>query len=360
MDKCRRYVCLVVNNLAGAYPLRRIDASSLFYPMNQAVNQVRFALPPDELQLPPPTISFSPSRSSFGKGILDFFGLFGHGQKKTLLAAMDYQGVSFMYDVDDCIITDITKPQAPKLWEPISVALGDALYVMDSKLIPGRRSCFDALMLGPSKDLLCTKSQWNWCSLQPPPFIFEPGYKTTRIGAYTVFGPSSILISVPNIGTYSFDTVSSSWNKAGDWELPFHGRADFISEYGVWLGFSAEGNQLCYFSDLRASMQQQQALDIVWDDPNLQLFLNNPTPLRYTCILSSQLVYLGSGKFCVAKLFERVENEVIEEGYLPQNESFVVLTGLVAKPGKFARGIEMTPHKSLLYKLGGIGNCWVF
>ncbi|CAN6183331.1 unnamed protein product [Urochloa humidicola] len=35
MDKWRRYVCLAVNQFGyGTYPLRRIDASSLFYPTN--------------------------------------------------------------------------------------------------------------------------------------------------------------------------------------------------------------------------------------------------------------------------------------------------------------------------------------
>ncbi|CAL5082996.1 unnamed protein product [Urochloa decumbens] len=363
MDRWRRYVCLVANkNCTGTYPLRRIDASSLFYPKN---NQVRLAdTPPEEHPLPLPYISFSPSRSSFGKGILDFFGLFGVGEKKTLLAAVDYRGVSLMYDVDDRVITDIATPQVAKRGEPVSVALGDALYVMDGKLIPGRHGgCFDALTLGPSKDLLCTRLQWDWRTLQPPPFMLEPGYKTTRICAYTAVGGSSILISMPNIGTYSFDTVSSSWNKAGDWELPFHRRADFVPEHGVWLGFSAQDGRLCFSSDLGASMQRQPALDVLWDDdPTVKMISCDDLqwPQKYTRILKSDLVHLGSGEFCVARMFERVENVLTEHGCIPQVEAFVVLTGLELKPGECGRGIEMIPHKSLLYRSEGMAYCWVF
>ncbi|CAN6323015.1 unnamed protein product [Urochloa humidicola] len=360
MDKWRRYVCLAVNQFSyGTYPLRRIDASSLFYPTNPTKVTT---MPPDEAPLPDPCISFSPSRPRIGTERLDFFGFFGLGQKKTLLAAVNYNGISHTYDVDDRIriISEIASPQEPKRCEPVTVALGDALYVLDRKLIAGILRCFEALTFGPPKELLCGSSNWQWSTLQPPPFMFEHGYKTTDIDAYTVVGGSDILISTPDVGTYSFDTVSSSWDKVGDWKLPFHGRADFFSEYGAWLGFSAEDNRLCCSLNLGASTQRQPVLDMVWDDPSLQLVLDDPNQKGYTRVLKSQLVHLGSGKFCVAKLLERVENELTELGNIPQIERFTVLTGLVLKHGKFGRRIDMIPHKSVLYKFEGITNCWVF
>jgi hypothetical protein len=143
-----------------------------------------------------------------------------------------------------------------------------------------------------------------------------------------------------DVGTYSFDTVSSScsWDKVGDWELPFHGRADFFPEYGAWLGFSAQDDRLCYSSDLGTSMQCQPVWDMVWDHPNLQLVLDGPNPRTCTRVLQSQLVHLGCGKFCVAKFMETVENELTEHGIIPQTERFV----------EFSRGIDMIPHKSTL------------
>ncbi|CAL4926678.1 unnamed protein product [Urochloa decumbens] len=311
MDKWRRYVCLAVNQFGyGTYPLRRIDASSLFYPTNPTNVTT---MPPDEPPLPDPCISFSPSRPHIGKGSLDFFGFFGLGKKKTLLAAVDCNGVSHTYDVDDRVISEIASPQEPKGCEPVTVALGDALYVLDRKLVAGRLRCF-----------------------QPPPFVFEHGYKTTSIDAY------------------------SSWDKAGDWKLPFHGRADFFSEHGAWLGFSAEDNRLCCSLNLGASTQRQPVLDMVWDDPSPQPVLDDPNQKSYTRVLKSQLVHLGSGKFCVAKFLERVENELTELGNIPQIERFAVLTGLALKPGEFGRRIDMIPHKSVLYKFEGISNRWVF
>ncbi|OEL24924.1 hypothetical protein BAE44_0014056, partial [Dichanthelium oligosanthes] len=151
------------------------------------------------------------------------------------------------------------------------------------------------------------RSHWDWRCLEPPPFVSDAGNKATHIGAYTVVGGSDILMPTPGIGTYSFDTASGSWSKAGDWELPFYGRADFFLEFGAWLGFSAEDNRLCYSSDLGASMQRQPALDMVWDDPTPQMVWgdqNYEYPQKYTGILKSELVHLGSGKFCVARLFE--------------------------------------------------------
>ncbi|KAF8737140.1 hypothetical protein HU200_014194 [Digitaria exilis] len=300
----------------ASYPLRRIAASSLFYPSaNQAKSSTTHhtPMPLDEPPLPRPCISFMPSRSSWGKGALDFFGFFGVGKNKTLLAAVDYRGVSYTYDVDGRVVGDIATPQEAKSHRPVSVPLGDALYVLDRNLIPGRRGCFDALTFGRAKDLMCTRLHWDWRSLQPPPFMSEPGYKATGVSGYAVVGGSGILVSTGDVGTHCFDTVRGSWDKVGDWELPFYGRANFLPEYGAWVGFSAQDNRICYLTELGASMQRQPELDMVWDDPTMQV---------YTNILKSQLVHLGSGKLCVARLFERVENEYTEHGNIPQVEGF--------------------------------------
>nr|CAB3457970.1 unnamed protein product [Digitaria exilis] len=243
MEKLRPYVCVAVNNFTrGTYPVHRIDASGLFYQKDQGKVTTT---PPVEHPLPRPCISFSPSPCRSGCGVLDFLGLFGLCQKRNLLAAVDYQGVSRVYDVDDCIVNITPAPQEPKCCEPVSIDLGGAFYVLDRQLIPGRQKCFEALTFGPPN--LFGTPRWHWRSIQPPPFIFDPGYETTRIGAYTVVGDSSIMISTP-LGTYTFDTMSSSWDKAGDWELPFHGRVEFFPKYGAWLGFSAQDNRLCYSS----------------------------------------------------------------------------------------------------------------
>ncbi|XP_062193617.1 uncharacterized protein LOC133897047 [Phragmites australis] len=74
----------------------------------------------------------------------------------------------------------------------------------------------------------------------------------TSAHARSSLAPAYFWISTPGVGTYSFDTASSLWIKAGDWELPFRGCADYFTEYGLWLGFSSQCSLLCS-SDLAAS-----------------------------------------------------------------------------------------------------------
>lgn len=90
----------------------------------------------------------------------------------------------------------------------------------------------------------------------PPPYVLAPGYVSTAITAYAVVNDTEIWVSAPGIGTYSFDTSArvDPWSKAGGWELPFRGRADYFPEYGLWLGFSSrDGMLLLCSSDLRVA-----------------------------------------------------------------------------------------------------------
>ncbi|RLN28773.1 hypothetical protein C2845_PM05G02760 [Panicum miliaceum] len=54
-------------------------------------------------------------------------------------------------------------------------------------------------------------------------------------------GPTRILVSKERIGTYSFDTAAEAWSKAGDWTLPFSGRAEYVPEHGLWFGLGDDG-----------------------------------------------------------------------------------------------------------------------
>uniref|UniRef100_A0A0D3F0L2 Uncharacterized protein n=1 Tax=Oryza barthii TaxID=65489 RepID=A0A0D3F0L2_9ORYZ len=61
----------------------------------------------------------------------------------------------------------------------------------------------------------------------------------SQICGYAVVGESRILVSTHSHGAYSFDTASAAWSKAGDWSLPFRGRAEYVPEHGLWFGLSA-------------------------------------------------------------------------------------------------------------------------
>ncbi|XP_022678899.1 uncharacterized protein LOC111255822 [Setaria italica] len=215
---------------------------------------------------------------------------------------------------------------------------------------PVSRCGFQALTRDTPKDDATGKLGWGWHRLRPPPFVLEPGYRTTRIDGYTVVGGSAIWVSTPGI-----DTVRGSWSKAGDWELPFQGRADLFPEYGAWLGFSSRDGRICCSSGLEAMAQRAPGLDAVWDGLHLP---GKWTPLK------SRLVQLGpgGGKFCLAILYERIDNEVFDQVTIPQVERCAVFTGLVLKRGgSDGMGLEMTKHKSRIYRFqGGTTTGWVF
>ena len=89
-----------------------------------------------ETPLPRPHLHFTPSRTKDGDGALEFLGLFGRRQTSHL-AAVDYRGVSHMYDAQNRTIHGIVPPNEPKYRNPVSLAVGEALYVMDSAPVPG-------------------------------------------------------------------------------------------------------------------------------------------------------------------------------------------------------------------------------
>ncbi|CAL4928692.1 unnamed protein product [Urochloa decumbens] len=352
MRHWRRHVYLLVNNFNRAtYPLRRIDASSLF--SSNTAGTASRSMKLEEARLPNPFISFTPPQDKHGNGRLDFFSLFGPGKNKSLIAGADQNGLTFMYDLDQRAVHRQVCLNEPKICNPISVTAGQDLYVLDSKLHQGG---FEAL--GYKYKLageLLASPDWRWHSLPPPPFLLDPGYTPTGITACTVFNDSEILISMPGFGTYSFKIASSSWRKAGDWELPFRGRANYFPEYGLWLGFSSQDNMLCS-SDLKAASSMQSGPELVlnkdWEDLREQ---EGWIPRR------SFLVHLGFGKFCAAKFFQTFHKEPSEEGYICSHiDNFAVLTGLTLHRGEANGELQMIRHMSQIYYFHAMTSGWVF
>jgi hypothetical protein len=66
---------------------------------------------------------------------MEFMGLFGRGETGTLLAGVDYGGgaslASLAYDVQERVVRPIASPHGTKFSDPVSLAVGEALYVMD-------------------------------------------------------------------------------------------------------------------------------------------------------------------------------------------------------------------------------------
>ncbi|KAL6648942.1 hypothetical protein ACP70R_013166 [Stipagrostis hirtigluma subsp. patula] len=291
-------------------------------------------------KLPEPDLSFA---ARDGEGNMEFFALFGRGENKSLIAAVDQNGFAIMYDLDGRVVHYMANPHKPRKFSTVSLAVGDGLYVMDRCLHSDSRGGFEALTFDKSD--WTGLPYWRWHCLELPPYVHEPRYKPTTIGACTVVGGSSIWISVPGVGTYGFDTVRASWSPApvASWELPFNGRADYFPEYDQWLGFSSETNKLCSWDMSAATGSSEPVLCNVFEDVEV--------PHDWT-LESSHLVRLGPGMFCVAKFFERVFNTENSEGFIFRPaESFVVLTGLMLKPrDNGGKRLEATMHKCRVYK----------
>ncbi|RCV08714.1 hypothetical protein SETIT_1G349100v2 [Setaria italica] len=112
---------------------------------------------------------------------------------------------------------------------------------------------------------------------------------------------------------------------AGEWALLFYGRVEYVPEHRLWFGFSSQ----------------------VWDE------LTPPLPKRWIPV-ESYLQSLGTGKFCIVKTFDTVEEGWCREknGNMFKNvERFAVFTGVKVERG--SRGaFRMIKHKSRRYSFG--------
>ncbi|KAF8780394.1 hypothetical protein HU200_001507 [Digitaria exilis] len=346
----RRHVYLLVNNFNRAtYPLRRIDVSTLFSSTDTASSTKL-----SEAPLPQPFISFAPPRGTCFYGKLDFFSRFGQGKNKSFIAGADQNGGTFLYDLDQRTVHSQVRLNQPKMVNTISVAARDALYVLDNEPHPG--GCFEALRCQPSRELVLVP-KWRWHSLPPPPYVLEPGYTPTSIGAYTTVNSDCFIwISTPGLGTYSFNTLLSELRKEGDWELPFRGRADFFPEYNLWLGFSSKHNMLCSSTLDKPDGQggRPVLLNTDWDE-DLQAH-ESWIPGK------SFLVKLGFGKFCVPKFFQthHKERTAYEGDVIGDIQNFVLLTGLTLLRTGVNGELRMIRHGSQLYYFQTMTNGWVF
>ncbi|BAS93234.1 Os05g0302200 [Oryza sativa Japonica Group] len=128
--------------------------------------------------------------------------------------------------------------------------------------------------------------------------------------------------------------------KLAKWTLPFHGRIDYVPEFNLWFGLSAEARRLAA-ADLSA-MDSQPQLVGPWKELNL--------PEEWRECKDPQLVNLGSGRFCIARFF-RSNSDF-------GNEPIAVFTGVEVVPhvgdanGNANKGsngkvqLQMIPHRS--------------
>ncbi|KAF8722369.1 hypothetical protein HU200_022477 [Digitaria exilis] len=148
------------------------------------------------------------------------------------------------------------------------------------------------------------------------------------IGAYAVVG-STIYVSsaVSGIGTYSFDTLKWAWRQAGQWMLPFYGKAEYVPELNLWFGLSSSRPFHLCAADLSAlDFQRPPTVQHTWVDLDMP---KNWNPYNST-----------SSTWALA-------------GFAPPRHSlFVVFTGLEVVrscDGKSLECVRMIKHKSRFY-----------
>jgi hypothetical protein len=113
----------------------------------------------------------------------------------------------------------------------------ESLYVMHG-VRDGVAPRFHVLRFGSTR----VGEGWYWQSLPPPPFVSDDDGPDAVVSSYTVVdGGRNICVSsyAAAHSTWCFDTVRGEWCHAGDWEMPFDGRAEYLADLDLWLGLSS-------------------------------------------------------------------------------------------------------------------------
>ncbi|XP_062209059.1 uncharacterized protein LOC133910828 [Phragmites australis] len=270
----------------------------------------------EDARLPPPAMTFYPT-ASIALGNVDFFPL--GGSKDDDVVALDHDGSALL----GCStappfravrILPALEPHRPKgRISPMSLTAGDSLYIVEMHPFYTKPGCFEVLTQSPTGSVDDIPRQggrspcWYWRSLLPPPFAYACYHDCVTtcgpdrardygIAACAVVGSDSKLWMTAAGRTRSTRTGPGS--APGDRALPFHGRAKYVPEHGLWFGLGSSGwdnrvHCLCA-SDLAAA-----GACSVWKWYGMEPPSDQWSPAQESC-----LVPLGSGKFCVARFFE--------------------------------------------------------
>jgi hypothetical protein len=362
MALSRRLLNLIVDNRTpGAKSLCCIDlASKHFFDKTPAQpgladdKAAEAALKMERIQLPNPIFNFVAARSDLdGPWKIDCFPF---ADRRVICA--DQWGRSFLFEADRCRVVTMPRLHQPKVM-PISLFIpspdvndldgstGGNLFIMERVTKPGFCNQFEAFIYCHPERNRYFKS-WDCQLLPPPPYISDATYlgMCPKITSYTVLGDDiHICISVEGIGTYRLDTRSRTWSEVGKWNLPVYGKVEYLPELKLWFGFSGEA-------------QDFAAVDLSSMDSQPQLVGTCKEfypPEEWKQCKDSQLVNLGSGKFCIARFFHTRTpdsgNELIE-----QNITVLTCVEVVRRVhdgnGNDSTGtveLQMIPYKSRCY-----------
>lgn len=369
----RRFVYLVTDDAKRHnFSLRRIDMARFFFPKHERDRLLTGAPPLEEGRLPPESMKFIPPTPKFGNARMHFMLLSGpdkvvstcNGSRtddKVVVA--DQAGRILVYDSECDSVGTLCNLAAPKS-SPISLTVGRGLYILDKYFHGSCEHCFERIM-HDDPDSISDDDEWFRCvtkdredlnceSLPPPPYVqlLAAGSSIGRhpgpITTYTVDGSgTSIWVSNPNLGTYSFDTLSRVWTKPGDWGLPFYGHAHYVSEHKLWFGLSSS------YGEGYGDDAYMCASDLTVTPPTAHIIWGQPAPQK--CINKwYYLVHLGRSRFCHARFYEIIRPG--EDGC----PKYVELTGLEVERCVEAGGkLKVVQHRSKRYSIDNRVMQWV-
>jgi hypothetical protein len=348
--------------------LRRIDLTRqrLFYQVGygdgsepaggQATIARSSALEMETIRFAGPSFTF---RALNNEWKMDCFPLADYSESKVICA--DHSGRGFVFDLDSAMVGTIPTLRPPKVM-PISIFVhkphvdgnlrndskGSSLFLMEK--VPQPESEQFVGFINRPNSLAVSGKSWHCHLLPPPPFVRETYHWSNKclpqITAYGVVGAGShVCISVEGVGTYCLDTESLSWNKVGDWTLPFHGKVQYVPQLKLWFGLSAGAQQLAAV-DLSGMLDSSsQPLRLVGGPWKELVHL----PEEWKECRDPQFVSLGSGRFCIARFFSQ-QTEAGSGGDQVVLKNFTVLIGVeVNRSGKGGTGkleLQMTTHIS--------------
>ncbi|KQK23051.1 uncharacterized protein LOC100834465 [Brachypodium distachyon] len=296
------------------------------------------------IRLPAPFFTMRPTPCRPGKPGEHQLDVFALSERKIMLADRHRRVLS--YDADSHCALTMPWLHAPKT-DPLTVSIPGSqqddgegsIYIIERMLWPESQRSFqfealvsDRFHAGGYHPF----GTWGCQAFQLPPTSLS---KRALVCCAAAVG-NAICVSISGAGTYCFDRASHAWSHAGDWMMPFFGTPEYVPELNLWFGISGRDFKLPCAADLSPVARGQP--------PEPALFWGHddhlPEEWHYRLCTPSQMVSLGSGKFCILRYLETripCPDEVIVDN------SYAVFTGLEVLAGNGKKhGLRMVSHKS--------------
>ncbi|XP_037417484.1 uncharacterized protein LOC119280892 [Triticum dicoccoides] len=201
------------------------------------------------------------------------------------------------------------------------------LYIIDQVLHPDMaesRPQFEALLWRGRRPSAACRRSWHCDILPLPPWIIH--HKHALVYGHALVGGDTICFSISGAegtGTYCFHTATREWSKAGDWIMPFNGKAEYVPELGLWFGLS---RRLPIAVDLSGVVRGEEPLPDklrIWEDDDLP----EECTWQPNELCDSKIISLGSGRFFFAGFFNDMKFDK-DSSEMVTGQQFALFTGM--------------------------------